>query len=112
MKGTWEGIPGSYIDDPTAVDGQRWVVRRHALERLRMLMCGAAGCKCSECGTFCPDGDRHHIYGRGAGGSKCEDRDVVLGVRMVIWICRRCHSVAVIKPWGSWKDIDKSVSAE
>lgn len=102
MKDKWQGIPGRWIDDSTAIDGRRFVASPHGVRLLRFRMAQERHGRCELCpgmGT-----DRHHVYGRGFGGGKTEDRPVVNGVKFVQWLCRRCHDVQVILPWGSWRD--------
>ena len=104
---SWEGIPGHWIEDPTAIDGRRFIASRHAIARLRARMRDAANGRCEECGATCWYGERHHVWGRGCGSGKREDRWKIGGIRPVLWLCHDCHSVAVIKPWGSWKNCEK-----
>lgn len=108
MKGEWEGIAGEWITDPTAIDGQRFVAAAHAIHELRWRMRVFARNRCEFCSNFAYCGDRHHIFGRGFGGGKKEDRPVVLGVRFVVWTCRICHEEQTIKPWGSWLSVTES----
>ena len=98
----WEGIPGEWIDDPTAIDGCRFVAWPVGIRELRRRMLIAAHCRCEFCQNYAYHGDRHHVFGRGMGGGKKEDRPMVLGVRFVVWSCRTCHDQQVIKQWGSW----------
>lgn len=102
MRGDWEGIPGQWIDDPTAIDGQRFVAAPVAIHKLRERMRFFAKNRCEFCLQFAYHGERHHVFGRGIGGGKKEDRPVVLGVRFVLWTCRTCHEEQTIKAWGSW----------
>lgn len=102
MKGDWEGIRGEWIDDPTAIDGQRFVAAPKAIHEMRLRMRIAAKNRCEFCLQFAYHGERHHVFGRGIGGGKKEDRPVVLGVRFVLWTCRNCHEEQTIKAWGSW----------
>lgn len=109
----WEGIPGKWIEDATAIDGKRFVASRSGITKLRQRMKEAAGNRCEECRAFTHFGERHHIYGRGMGAGWIEDRPTVLGVVFVVWLCTECHRTAVIKPWGSWRNpppVDSSVS--
>lgn len=101
----WEGIPGKWIEDATAIDGWRFVASPHGVKKLRVRMAEQAKTCCEICNQWCYNGDRHHVYGRGAGGGKKEDRPTVNGVRFVIWIDRKCHEAAVIKTWGSWRSL-------
>lgn len=102
MKGRWQNIPGEWINDQTAIDGRRFVASPHGVRLLRFRMPqDVRGC-CELCGGL--GTDRHHVYGRGLGGGKTEDRPVVNGVKFVQWLCRKCHDVQVIRPWGSWRD--------
>lgn len=101
----WEGIPGRWIDDSTAIDGHRFVASKHAIPKLRDRSREAAKGRCEECRRPCYWGERHHVYGRGFGSGKREDRPVVCGERFVVWLCGECHRVAVILPWGSWKTL-------
>lgn len=102
MKGDWEGIRGRWIEDLTAIDGQRFVAAPNAVHELRHRMRFAAQNRCEFCKVWAYDGERHHVFGRGIGGGKKEDRPTVSGVRFVVWCCRACHEVQTIKPWGSW----------
>lgn len=102
MKGDWEGIRGQWIEDPTAIDGQRFVCAPGEICEMRERMRCLAKNKCEFCTNLAYSGERHHVYGRGFGGGKREDRPIVLGVRFVLWTCRVCHEQQIIKPWGSW----------
>jgi len=102
MKGKWQGIPGEWVDDPTAIDGRRFVASAHGVRLLRARMAQERQGRCEECSGM--GTDRHHVYGRGFGGGKTEDRPSVNGVKFVRWLCRRCHDVQVIRGWGSWRD--------
>jgi len=102
MKGKWAAIPGEWVDDATAIDGRRFVASPHGVRLLRSRMAQDAHGRCELCGGM--GTDRHHVYGRGFGGSKTEDRPVVNGVKFIRWLCRRCHDIQVILPWGSWRD--------
>jgi len=105
VRGYWEGIPGEWIDDDTAIDGRRFVATLYGERKLRALMKQAAGRRCEECEKYTHDGQRHHVYGRGFGGGKREDRPEVQGIRFVVWLCGSCHHDAVIKRWGSWPKV-------
>lgn len=102
MKGDWEGIPGEWITDDTAIDGHRFVAAPYAIRQMRQRMQVRAKNKCEFCNDWAYHGERHHVYGRGIGGGKKEDRPTVLGVRFVLWTCRACHEQQTIKPWGCW----------
>lgn len=102
VKGDWEGIPGQWITDFSAIDGRRFVASPAGVSKLRVRMSEQAKKRCEICGNWCYSGDRHHVYGRGIGGGKKEDRPEINGIRFVLWVDRRCHTFAVIKPWGSW----------
>lgn len=102
MKGEWEGIPGEWIDDATAIDGRRFVAAPYAIREMRHRMRLAAKNRCEYCMDWAYHGERHHVFGRGMGGGKKEDRPVVAGVRFVLWTCRTCHDQQSIKAWGSW----------
>lgn len=102
MKGDWEGIPGNWIDDATAIDGRRFVAAREGIYEIRKRMRLLAKNRCEFCQNRAYSGDRHHVFGRGLAGGKKEDRPVVMGVRFVVWTCRTCHEEQKIKPWGSW----------
>jgi hypothetical protein len=102
MKGKWQNVPGKWVDDSTAIDGKRFVASARGVQILRFRMSQERQGRCELCqhmGT-----DRHHVYGRGIGGGKTEDRPVVNGVKFVLWVCRKCHDLQVILPWGSWRD--------
>lgn len=101
-KGDWEGIRGKWIEDPTAIDGQRFVATPYGVREMRQRMRIQVQNRCEFCLQVAYYGDRHHVFGRGAGGGKKEDRPIVNGVRFVVWCCRACHEVQTIKPWGSW----------
>lgn len=107
-RGDWHGLPGRWFDDLTAVDGQRFIASLWSWRQIKAILAKAAKFRCEECGSFDEHGDGHHVYGRGIGGSKRDDRPVVwLGermVRMIQYLCRGCHKKAVIKPWGSWRN--------
>jgi len=107
MKGTWQNVPGKWVEDTTAIDGRRFVASEHGVRILRARMAQDAHGRCELCGGM--GIDRHHVYGRG--GGKKEDRPIVNGIRFLLWICRRCHDQQVIKPWGSWRDLEVSGSA-
>lgn len=102
MKGDWEGIRGEWIDDPTAIDGRRFIVYPGAVREMRQRMRIRAKNRCEFCSDWAYHGERHHVFGRGIGSGKREDRPIVSGVRFVVWCCRACHDQQVIKPWGSW----------
>lgn len=102
MLGDWEGVPGEWVDDSTAIDGKRFLASRRGVTILRSRMREAAKGRCEWCRALTWFGDRHHVYGRGAGGGKREDRPWILAVQFVVWLCRECHEVAKIRPWGSW----------
>lgn len=104
MKGDWEGIAGNWVDDPTAIDGHRFLAAPSAIHVLRERMRKAAKNRCEFCGDWCYFGERHHVYGRGMGGGKKEDRPAVCGIRFVVWTCRDCHHQQEIQPWGSWSE--------
>lgn len=103
MKGKWSGIPGEWIIDPTAIDGVRFVASPAGVRLLRSRMAKERQGRCELCSGM--GTDRHHVYGRGMGGAKTEDRPVVNGVKFVQWLCRRDHDAQVIRPWGSWRDL-------
>ena len=102
MRHDWEGIPGKWVEDPTSVDGRRFVASKRASRQLWDRMRESAGNRCEWCKDHCSSGERHHIFGRGMGSGKREDRPYVRGIRFVVYICHRCHESAKIKPWGSW----------
>jgi len=102
VKGKWQNIPGKWVDDPTAIDGRRFVASTRGVQLLRSRMAQERQGRCELCSGM--GTDRHHVYGRGFGGGKTEDRPVVNGVKFVRWLCRRDHDLQVIKPWGSWRD--------
>ena len=103
MKGRWSGIPGEWIDDSTAIDGRRFVASHRGVTILRSRMAQERQGRCELCSGM--GTDRHHVYGRGFGGGKTEDRPSVNGVKFVQWLCRKCHDVQIILPWGSWRDL-------
>ena len=99
----WDGIPGRWIDDSTALDGRRFVASDYGFNKLRARLRTLAQYRCELCGRYCPRGDLHHVYGRGLSGGKREDRWKVGTERFLKYLCRICHEVQVIKPWGSWQ---------
>jgi uncharacterized protein YlaI len=101
---SWRGVPGKYIDDPTAIDGKRFVASIHGWRMIVSLVRNIANGRCQSCGVGTTNGDSHHVYGRGAGGSKREDRANVNGTTFLIYLCRLCHERIAIKKWGSWRD--------
>jgi hypothetical protein len=103
VNDTWNSIPGKYFDDPTAVDGKRFVATPHGWQKIRNMLNDRAGFKCEECGAMAYFGDAHHVYGRGNGGGKRDDRIEVNGVRLLFWLCRGCHERTNIQPWGGWR---------
>jgi hypothetical protein len=103
-KVDWEGVPGTYVDDRTAPDGRRFVASKYGYVQIRRRLWLAVGKRCEECtrGTIFESGQLHHVYGRGIGGGKREDRREVAGVIFTRWLCAKCHGLAVILRWGSW----------
>ena len=77
MKGTWQNVPGKWVEDTTAIDGRRFVASEHGVRILRARMAQDAHGRCELCGGM--GIDRHHVYGRG--GGKKEDRPIVNGIR-------------------------------
>jgi hypothetical protein len=104
VRGDWDGIPGDWISDATAPEGRRFVASKSGYVRVRKRLCLSVGRCCEECGRATPLdwGQLHHVFGRGIGGSKREDRRQVLGVIFTVWLCRNCHDLQVIREWGSW----------
>lgn len=75
---------------------------------VRVVLLDTCKNQCESCGIVTQYGDLHHVYGRGFGGGKREDRPVVwFGnelIRMVVYLCRECHERTPIKSWGSWRE--------
>jgi len=109
-KGDYHGLPGFWRDDPTAVDGKRFIASLWSWRKIKHMLADVCKNFCEECGKYDPHCDGHHVYGRGVGGSKRDDRPVVWYgdrmIRMIVYLCRSCHDKAVIKPWGSWRDVE------
>jgi hypothetical protein len=105
----WHGIPGKFVTDPTAPDGRRFIATHYGekllLERMRENACSA----CELCLQPTHYGQRHHIYGRGFGSGKREDRWEVEGIVFVIYICGSCHRKQDIERWGSWNDTTATI---
>jgi hypothetical protein len=105
MRGDWHGLPGVWRDDPTAVDGKRFIATLWSWHKIKQGLAEACKCFCESCGRFDKNADGHHVYGRG--GGKRDDRPVVWYegsmICMILYLCRECHGKAVIKPWGSWR---------
>jgi hypothetical protein len=102
-------IPGTWFADPTALDGERFEATDYGWSLIRDLVRKRAEHRCQACGRHCRVGHTHHLYGRGMGSSKREDRWEVedpatgLKVRFLEFLCSQCHSNAVILAWGNWR---------
>jgi hypothetical protein len=91
-NGKWKVVNGvQFIPDPTNPRGQREIcltdaawARAQAAIRLR-----SKGI-CERCPTPAPEGDSHHIHGRGA-GKRDDHPDALLN------LCRTCHDAAKIE---------------
>jgi len=91
-NGKWPVRNGvQFIPDPTNPRGQREIcltdaawARAQAVIRLRSKN------TCEKCATPAPEGDSHHIHGRGA-GKRDDHPDAVLS------LCRPCHDAAKIE---------------
>lgn len=111
----WNGIKGYWYDDPYSPDGRRWVVAKADLKALREYNLWKANHRCEKCKRpvtllmF----ELHHVYGRGGGGGKREDRRSVCGIRFTRVDCKQCHAKEVIKrpDWGG-KDFAKTKRAD
>ncbi len=91
-NGKWKVVNGvQFIPDPTNPRGQREIcltdaawARAQAAIRLR-----SKGI-CERCPMPAPEGDSHHIHGRGA-GKRDDHPDALLN------LCRTCHNAAKIE---------------
>jgi hypothetical protein len=91
-NGRWPVRNGvQFIPDPTNPRGQREIcltdaawARAQAAIRLRSKN------TCEKCSTPAPEGDSHHIHGRGA-GKRDDHPDALLN------LCRPCHNAAKIE---------------
>lgn len=86
-------IGGHFIEDPTMPDGQRFVATPHGWQKLTAW--GHQNVTSCACGPHTGT-EWHHIYGRGAGGSRRDDRPRVDGKPNLLWVCRPCHSKLTI----------------
>ena len=113
MTGDYYGLPGRRLDDPTAVDGTRFIATRSSWLKITKLLRETVDNCCEQCGKYDEHGDCHHVYGRKIGGGTRDDRPVVFYgdvlIRMILYLCRKCHEKAVIKKWGSWRDEHNTV---
>jgi hypothetical protein len=116
MTGDYYGLAGRRIDDPTAVDGTRFIATRSSWLKITKLLRETVGNCCEQCGQYDEHGDCHHVYGRKLGGGTRDDRPVVwygdVLIRMILYLCRRCHEKAVIKPWMSWRTEHENETTE
>jgi len=98
VNGAWMMISGRWYFDNASPDGQRFVASpagwAEITNQMREAFCERCLLKVSipQIGI-----EWHHIYGRGMGGSKQEDRLEVKGIRMREWLCRKHHDGTPIK---------------
>ncbi len=101
VKGTWDGIPGWWIDDPASPDGKRWIATAYGWDKITERVKQEANFRCQlnladDCqGRQTQWLDTHHRRGRG--GGKRDDRITILGVRNLKAACRDCHQIAKIE---------------
>jgi hypothetical protein len=100
--GKWEDVPGVWIDDPASPDGVRFVASHYGWEKIRTRVKEIAKGRCEinlseNCAGRTYWLDTHHRRGRGTGGSKRDDRIVIMGKRNLLATCRPCHDLAKIE---------------
>lgn len=100
VKGTWDGIPGWWIDDPASPDGKRWIATAYGWDKITERVKQEANFRCQlnladDCQGQTQWLDTHHRRGRG--GGKRDDRITILGVRNLKAACRDCHQIAKIE---------------